>query len=139
MIGGCLGARRNGSAVHRGELVDQLEVGVVKVKAFAYQRVTVELGYSEVLVHLRVAGKTRKVDVLPNGAQLLDEDGHPLSFPVSHGEAGIEYLGLPQLSDHHGCNVSIQFDNSWHCYTHDIYRAVDSGAYAGTWIPTSFE
>jgi len=95
------------------------------VKAYAFQRVTVKLGYSEVLMHLRVAGMTRQVDVLPDGVQLLDEDDQPFSFPVTHSEAGVEYLGRPQLSDHHECNVSVQFDNSWHCYTHNLFNVQD--------------
>lgn len=93
------------------------------VKAYAWQRVTVTLGYSEVLVHLRVAGKTRQVIALPNGVQLLDDDNQDFSFPISHGEAGIEYMGEPQILDHRDCNVSVQFDNSWHCYTHNIFNA----------------
>jgi hypothetical protein len=93
------------------------------VKAYAWQRVTVELGYSEVNVHLRVAGKTVKVDVLPDGAQLLDGDNEPFSFPITHTEAGIEYLGIPQAIDHADCAISMNFDNSWHCYTHEIYQA----------------
>lgn len=98
------------------------------VKAYAFQRVEVTLPYSEVLMHLRVAGKTTMVDVLPNGVQLLDEDRQPLSFPVLHGEAGIEYMGRPVLSDHYECNVTVNFDNTWHCYTHDIYRVQDEEA-----------
>ena len=94
-----------------------------KVKAYAFQRVTVTLPYTEVNMHLRVAGKTRKVDVLPDGVQLLTEDNENLSFPIGHGEAGIQYLGLPKIMDHAECPASVNFDNSWHCYVHEIYGA----------------
>lgn len=95
------------------------------VKAYAWQRVTVTLPHSEVNMHLRVAGRTCKVDVLPEGVQLLDDDNQPLSFPITHGEAGVEYVGLPdagQCADK-GHTVSVQFDNSWHCYHCEIYGA----------------
>lgn len=95
----------------------------MKVQGYAYQRVTVELGYSEVLVHLRKAGRREKVDVLPNGVQLLDGDNEPFSFPITHTEAGIEYMGVPRAIDHAEHAVSIQFDNTWHCYTCEIYNA----------------
>ena len=51
--------------------------------------VSVTLPWSEVCMHLKVAGQTRPVEVLPDGAQILNEDGTKLSFPVTHGEAGI--------------------------------------------------
>jgi hypothetical protein len=51
--------------------------------------VSVTLPWSEVCMHLRVAGQTRSVEVLATGAQILNEDGTPYSFPVTHGEAGI--------------------------------------------------
>lgn len=57
--------------------------------------VTVELPFSEVCMHLRVAGKVHRVHILEHGAQILDADGLPLSFAVLHGEAGI-------YSDAHG-------------------------------------
>jgi hypothetical protein len=64
------------------------------------ETVTMPIAYSEVAVHLRVAGKARPVTlqaVTPAGdlpkpvrclAQLLDENGKPYSFPVLPGEAG---------------------------------------------------
>ena len=51
--------------------------------------VSLTLPWSEVCMHLKVAGKTRSVEVLATGAQILNEDGTPYSFPVTHGEAGI--------------------------------------------------
>ena len=51
--------------------------------------VSLELPWSEVCMHLKVAGQTRSVEVLPNGAQILNADGSKFSFPVTHGEAGI--------------------------------------------------
>jgi hypothetical protein len=51
--------------------------------------VSVTLPWSEVCMHLSVAGQTRPVEVLATGAQILNEDGTPYSFPVTHGEAGI--------------------------------------------------
>lgn len=51
--------------------------------------VNMTLPYSEVCMHLRVAGLPRSVEVLATGAQILNEDGTPYSFPVTHGEAGI--------------------------------------------------
>lgn len=49
----------------------------------------VRLPFSEVCMALRVAGQARHVTVLARGAQILDPDGSPYSFPVTHGEAGI--------------------------------------------------
>lgn len=51
--------------------------------------VNILLPYSEVCVHLKVAGHTRPVEVLATGAQILNWDGSNFSFPVTHGEAGI--------------------------------------------------
>lgn len=51
--------------------------------------VRIQLPWSEVCMHLRVADAVRDVQVLPNGAQILNADGTPYSFPITHGEAGI--------------------------------------------------
>lgn len=51
--------------------------------------VNIQLPYSEVCMHLRVAGETRPVEILANGAQILNWDGSNFSFPVTHAEAGI--------------------------------------------------
>jgi hypothetical protein len=50
----------------------------------------VALPYSEVCMHMQVAGQLRPV--LPCGqgmAWILNEDGSTFSFPVTRGEAGI--------------------------------------------------
>ncbi len=55
--------------------------------------VRVRLLYSEVCVHMRVAGKPMNVQLLQEGssamAQLLKDDGSRFSFPIHLGEAGI--------------------------------------------------
>jgi hypothetical protein len=53
------------------------------------ETVTLELPYSEVCMHMRIAGQHRPVAVLEHGAQILNPDGSPFSFPVTWGEAGI--------------------------------------------------
>lgn len=48
-----------------------------------------ELPYSEVCMHMKIAGKTMWVEpVGSNAAQLYDEFGRPFSFPITKGEAG---------------------------------------------------
>lgn len=52
----------------------------------------IELPYSEVCVHMRVAGKPMWVS--PVGAmmaQLYELDGRKFSFPITRGEAGLRY------------------------------------------------
>ena len=51
--------------------------------------VQIRMPWSEACMHLRVAEQVRKVKVLEGGAQILNEDGTPYSFPITHGEAGI--------------------------------------------------
>lgn len=51
--------------------------------------VTIILPWSEVCMHMGVAGTTMQVRVLERGAQLLQPDGRNHSFPILHGEAGI--------------------------------------------------
>jgi hypothetical protein len=51
--------------------------------------VRLRMPWSEVCMHLRIADQVRDVRVLDNGAQILNDDGTPYSFPVTHGEAGI--------------------------------------------------
>lgn len=57
------------------------------------ERYTLECGYSEAACHLRRAGTTVQVEVLPdspNMAQLYEEGtGAPISFPITTGEAGL--------------------------------------------------
>lgn len=57
----------------------------------------IELPYSEVLMFMRVAGTAMHVECLANGAQLRDADGNAFSFPVTHGEAGIQVV--PNVGD----------------------------------------
>lgn len=54
------------------------------------ETVSVELPYSEVCMHMRVAGKRMDVQFLSerNGAQLLNANGSRFSFPILPGEAG---------------------------------------------------
>jgi hypothetical protein len=56
--------------------------------------VRVELPYSEVCLHMKIAGAVHDVELLRGGsglgmAQVLDHDGRPYSFPITQGEAGI--------------------------------------------------
>lgn len=50
-----------------------------------------EIGFSEVACHMRVAGKQMTVQLLEDGrmAQLYSEDGNRFSAPITYGEAGI--------------------------------------------------
>lgn len=56
------------------------------------QTVRMFIGYSEVACHMRVAGTVMDVR-LTTGihpmAQLYSDNGHPFSFPIGTGEAGI--------------------------------------------------
>jgi hypothetical protein len=56
------------------------------------QEFTVQLPYSEVCMHLRVAG-TRMHARLEQGGmvQLLGPDGSSFSFPITAGEAGLDH------------------------------------------------
>lgn len=48
------------------------------------------LPYSEVAMHLRVAGKEMWMRLEGNGmVQLFDEDQNPFSIPITEGEAGV--------------------------------------------------
>lgn len=51
--------------------------------------VKLKMGWSESMMHLKVADKVMAVQVLENGAQLLDDEGKHFSFPVPFSEAGI--------------------------------------------------
>jgi hypothetical protein len=54
------------------------------------QEFTTELPYSEVCMHLRVAGTRMGARLQPNGmVQLLGRDGREFSFPITAGEAGV--------------------------------------------------
>jgi hypothetical protein len=55
------------------------------------QEFTTELPFSEVCMHLRVAGTRMRARLLPNGmVQLLGPDGTDFSFPITAGEAGLD-------------------------------------------------
>jgi hypothetical protein len=56
------------------------------------QETTLQLPYSEVCMHLRVAGTRMRARLLPNGmVQLLDPDGRDFSFPITAAEAGLHH------------------------------------------------
>jgi hypothetical protein len=56
------------------------------------QEFVLELPYSEVCMHLRVAGTRMRARLLPDGmVQLLDQEGHQFSFPITAGEAGLHH------------------------------------------------
>jgi len=55
----------------------------------------VELPFSEVCMHLRVAGQHRWVaPVGPNAAQIYDDDGRTFSIPITRSEAGLRDLPI---------------------------------------------
>ena len=64
------------------------------------ERRTLTLPYSEVAMHMRVAGTTMAAELVPTRSsamvQLLDGTGRPFSFPITQGEAGWGRVG----SDH---------------------------------------
>jgi hypothetical protein len=56
------------------------------------QETILELPYSEVCMHLRVAGTRMGARLQPNGmVQLLDADGRDFSFPITAAEAGLHH------------------------------------------------
>lgn len=66
-------------------------------------RIMTEVPYSEVCMHMRVAGTVMMVELLPAGlAQLYRTDGTKFSFPVTAGEAGLyrnaegQWYGYPE-------------------------------------------
>ena len=60
--------------------------------------VRLRLPYSEVCVHMQVAGKPMGVQIVHEGAypmaQLLNDDGSRFSFPILLAEAGIQTDGV---------------------------------------------
>jgi hypothetical protein len=52
-------------------------------------RLTLELPWSEVCHHMRVAGKFMQAVLKDYSVQLYNPDGSPFSGPITHGEAGI--------------------------------------------------
>jgi hypothetical protein len=80
------------------------------------ETVVIELAFSEVCMHMKVAGDVRPVRLQRaqnmNGtpadgynAQILNADGTPFSFPITTGEAGLYadgdrfYTYLPEVAD----------------------------------------
>ena len=56
------------------------------------QETILELPYSEVCVHLRVAGTRMGARLQPDGmVQPLDPDGRDFSFPITAAEAGLHH------------------------------------------------
>jgi hypothetical protein len=56
------------------------------------QETILELPYSEVCMHLRVAGTRMPARLQPDGmVQLLDPDGRDFSFPITAAEAGLHH------------------------------------------------
>jgi hypothetical protein len=59
--------------------------------------IRLHLPYSEVCMHMRVAGKPMNVQIVEEGnypmAQLLHDNGYRFSFPILMGEAGIRTDG----------------------------------------------
>jgi hypothetical protein len=56
------------------------------------QEITLQLPYSEVCMHLRVAGTRMRARLLAKGmVQLLDAGGHQFSFPITAAEAGLRH------------------------------------------------
>lgn len=68
-----------------------------KLKIHVGDKIKAIMPWSEVCMHLGVAGKTMTCEILSRGVQLYDENGTKFSFPISHGEAGF-YDGT-QLGD----------------------------------------
>lgn len=54
------------------------------------ERVIIECPYSEVCMHMRVAGRRMGAELQPSGwsVQLFTLDGQPYSAPITTGEAG---------------------------------------------------
>lgn len=64
-------------------------VGAGRVGVVIGQVVRLVLPWSEVCMHLRLAGHARAVRLTDEGmAQILDDDGREVSFPILANEAG---------------------------------------------------
>lgn len=50
-----------------------------------------ELPYSEVCMHMKIAGKPALVKLLPHNMAQVYIDGKPFSAPITRGEAGVRY------------------------------------------------
>ena len=77
----------------------------------------IELPYSEVCMHMRVAGQRRHVRMLADGAQILNDDMTPFSFPVTWNEAGIgrDGDGRPIVLREHYPRVTDDGRTVWAC------------------------
>lgn len=63
-------------------------------------KVTMEMPFSEVCVHLQVAGRSMVAEVLGRGVQLYTMNGDKVSFPILHSEAGMySVMHQPHLWD----------------------------------------
>lgn len=59
-----------------------------RVRVKVGEKIKVIMPWSEVCMHLNIAGKTMTCELLGRGVQLYDEEGNKFSFPITHGEAG---------------------------------------------------
>ena len=74
------------------EQPQQKEPDVGKRPIHPDQETILELPYSEVCMHLRVAGTRMPARLQPDGmVQLLDADGRDFSFPITAAEAGLHH------------------------------------------------
>jgi hypothetical protein len=65
---------------------------VGKQRIHPNQEFTLQLPYSEVCMHLRVAGTRMRARLVADGmVQLLDADGREFSFPITAAEAGLDH------------------------------------------------
>jgi hypothetical protein len=65
---------------------------VGKQRIYPNQELILELPYSEVCMHLRVAGTRMRARLVADGmVQLLDADGCEFSFPITAAEAGLDH------------------------------------------------
>lgn len=68
------------------------------------ERIKVRLPWSEVCMHMRVAGKVMAAELTADGSgiQLYDDEGDQFSFPITLGEAGFyrpDPSGLPYTTN----------------------------------------
>lgn len=65
------------------------------------ERVVLRLPYSEVCMHMHIAGRKMLCEVRADGVQVFEYGNtpqeRPFSFPITHGEAGVLRDGLGAL------------------------------------------